>query len=334
MEKYKVTFIIPLYNAEKYIKQCIESLVRQTLENKEIIIVNDGSTDSSIEQVQYYLNKYEYIRVINQMNEGPSIARNRAMKQAKGKYLQFIDADDFVNDLNYAMHFYTLCEKYNLDIIRGQYILVNENLEKIRMSGALKPSEQSTVMYSRSYFNKCIENHVYEVVPVLGFYKKSFLEKNNLSFVPNVTMEDHEFTLKCLTKDKDCRLMEISKPFYMYRKHTGSITTTYKEKNIKDILTNIKSMKEYVESNNFNDELKICCNQAVSALFYQATSIYGRMKEREKKQVRPLFKKEIIKYSIDYAYNNHHKAKFLVCYYLWPVLDVVYSIKNFLNKRI
>lgn len=332
MGEYKVTFIIPLYNAEKYIKECIESLIRQTLENKEIIIVNDGSTDSSLEVIQYYLNKYEYIRVINQKNEGPSVARNMAMKAAKGKYIQFIDADDFVNDSNYAMHFYILCEKYNLDIIRGQYKLINENLDLIRISDSLKTSKQEVVMHSRDYFNKCIENQIYEVVPVLGFYRKSFLEKNNLNFVPNVTMEDHEFTLKCLTKDKDCRLMEVTEPFYMYRKHKDSITTTYKQKNINDILFNMKSMKEYIDCNNFSDALKINCNKAVSALFYQATSIYGRMADRDRKQVRPLFEKAIIKYSVKYAYNSHQKIKFLVCYFLWPAMDIVYSFKRLIKK--
>ena len=91
----KVSIIIPVYNAEKYLKQCLESLVRQTEQNMEIICVDDGSTDHSFDILKDYSTKYEYISVLSQSNMGAAAARNKGIQQAKGEYLLFLDADDF-----------------------------------------------------------------------------------------------------------------------------------------------------------------------------------------------------------------------------------------------
>lgn len=93
----KVSVIIPVYNAEKYIAQCLQSVIDQTLQEIEIIIVNDGSIDNSLQIVKDFQNKDKRIKIIDQENRGAGNARNTGMSEAKGKYLSLLDVDDFLN---------------------------------------------------------------------------------------------------------------------------------------------------------------------------------------------------------------------------------------------
>ena len=95
MEKIKISVIIPIYNVEKYIRECIESILNQTFRNIEVIAVNDGSKDNSIKIVEEYLSDRR-LKIINKENGGAPSARNIGMKTARGKYVYFIDSDDFI----------------------------------------------------------------------------------------------------------------------------------------------------------------------------------------------------------------------------------------------
>ena len=91
-----VSVIVPVYNAEKYLRKCLDSLINQTLKDIEIILVDDGSIDSSLEICMDYAKNHAGIKVLTQKNQGPSVARNNALKIACGKYIGFVDSDDFV----------------------------------------------------------------------------------------------------------------------------------------------------------------------------------------------------------------------------------------------
>ena len=92
----KYSFIVPVYNTKKYLKKCLDSLIKQTFKDFEIIIVNDGSTDNSMEIIEKYKNKYSNIKVIEQQNQGLSLARNNGVKKTSGEYILFIDSDDYI----------------------------------------------------------------------------------------------------------------------------------------------------------------------------------------------------------------------------------------------
>ena len=94
----KISVIIPVYNAEKYLDKCLESLENQTLEGIEIVCVNDGSKDNSLEVLNRHAEKDKRIKVINQKNAGVSAARNKGIRTARGKYITFVDADDFIKE--------------------------------------------------------------------------------------------------------------------------------------------------------------------------------------------------------------------------------------------
>lgn len=123
----KYSFIVPVYNTEKYLKKCLDSLVNQTFDNFEIIIVNDGSIDKSSEIIKKYKEKYSNIKSIEQKNQGLSMARNNGVKKASGDYLIFVDSDDYIET--------NLLEEVDKvigdnDILRFQIALIDENSDK------------------------------------------------------------------------------------------------------------------------------------------------------------------------------------------------------------
>lgn len=120
MENCKVSIIVPVYNAGEYLEVCLDSLVSQDMDEIEIIIINDGSTDISRDICQHYAEKYPYVEMVDKANEGVSVARNVGLDLAKGKYITFVDADDYV-EKNYCSAFYNVAEKNNCDIVICDY---------------------------------------------------------------------------------------------------------------------------------------------------------------------------------------------------------------------
>ena len=112
----KVSVVMPVYNAEKYLAKSIESMLSQTLKEIELILVNDGSKDNSLKICEEYKNKDNRVTVINKKNEGACISRNTGIEKAKGKYIQLVDADDYIEN-NMLEEQYNLAEKTNAEVV-------------------------------------------------------------------------------------------------------------------------------------------------------------------------------------------------------------------------
>ena len=121
----KVSIIVPVYNVEKYLKRCLESLVNQTLKDIEIICVNDGSTDGSLAILNEYVRNDDRIVVINQENSGQSVARNRGIDVAKGEYIGFVDSDDWVCE-DYFERLHNSAIQNNAEIAVGGIIRLHK----------------------------------------------------------------------------------------------------------------------------------------------------------------------------------------------------------------
>ncbi|MEI3161840.1 MAG: glycosyltransferase [Lachnospirales bacterium] len=116
MNNCLISIIVPVYNAEKYICQCMDSLVNQTLESIEIIAIDDGSTDNSLNILEKYKNNDSRVKIICQKNSGASVARNKGLEMAQGDYIFFLDADDYIDNSAFSA-MYENAIKYNVDII-------------------------------------------------------------------------------------------------------------------------------------------------------------------------------------------------------------------------
>lgn len=255
----KVSIIIPVYNAEKYLSECINSIIYQSYNNLEIILVNDGSTDNSIYICRQYANKDNRIIVIDSDNYGVSYARNIGIERATGKYIVFIDSDDMI-EKDYIGILVTEMEEKNLDMVVCGYKDINI-VSNVKKNMVIKNDNRRllTGFFSKDYY--IIRNFLNG--PCFKLYRLEFIKKNKIKFPDNVQMaEDQMFNYKYYLYVKKYRF--INKPLYLYI-HRENISLT-KIKNYDTFLCdllNFKLKKEYLEQMNIKERKKILSEWAV-----------------------------------------------------------------------
>jgi len=186
MSKPAISVIIPVYNAQDGIKRCVDSLLNQSFKNLEIILLNDGSKDNSLNILKEYELKYSFVRVIDKQNEGVAVTRNKGILLAEGEYIMFMDNDDFV-DSDYIETFYQAIHEKNLDLVIGGYKRVNQD-NQIIFSQDIQQSEWSKYII---------------MAPWAKVYRTEFLKTNNLEFFDYGIGEDIIFNLAAYkTTDK------------------------------------------------------------------------------------------------------------------------------------
>ena len=196
-----VSVIVPVYNSEKYLRQCIESTINQSYKNIEVILINDGSTDNSGEMCDAYALSDNRIRVIHTKNNGPAAARNIGIKNSKGSFIFFIDADDFIenNALNLLIENYNQCRA---DIIIGDFKKIKNGNSIARYNSIFSSSKlltkQDIIDYTRCYLKK--PNRFLLFAYCWGkLFKSSIILKNNIYFNTDMrTSEDGAFNFDYL----------------------------------------------------------------------------------------------------------------------------------------
>ena len=240
MSQSKISIIVPVYNVEKYLERCIKSLTSQTLDDIEIILVDDSSTDSSLDICNKLADEDSRIKVLHKVNEGAGLARNAALEVATGKYIGFVDSDDFV-DSDMFKTLYEKAEKYNSDLVMSGVVFVDGNvfsqdgdrvckiyfdedthfnsvdeLKKLKMGiiGAL-PDDADDSKYGMSIWK--------------NLFKHEIIKNNNLKFQSEREMlsEDALFMvdyISCINKATG-----IKEAFYNYCRNEDSISKSYKK---------------------------------------------------------------------------------------------------------
>lgn len=229
----QLSIILPVYNVEQYICSCLESVFRQGLDEHifEIIIVNDGTQDRSMEVIADIITKHSNIKVVIQKNHGLSVARNIGMENASGRYVLFIDSDDLLVDntlpmmLSYAINMAA-------DMVVGDYLKLSDEEIGGRNQSKMLPRKDQEIVFSgkgTDYYSHCYDQWAY-AWRVL--FKREFLVKNKIAFIPDIVWEDIPYMVECLLNAE--KLIKVSLPFYIYRQHRGSIGNALNTKNIID----------------------------------------------------------------------------------------------------
>lgn len=323
----KVSVIVPVYNAEMYLTQCLDSLVNQTIDSKEIIIVNDGSTDNSLEIALKYEREYDFVKVINKKNGGGSSAQNVGIKNAGGEYILYVDSDDFI-DLDSLEYLYDTAYHWNLDIVKGKYYVYYEDSKSIsRKSEKQKIPSENKVISGDIYLKEAIDAGCYEVVSCINLYRRSYLLENNLLFPEGICYDDHENTLRCLIEFKN-RIMQTDRLFYYYRQRSGSMTKSPDIRKAFDIVCVIDLMLKFIKSSNLDKETHSYALKAVSSTFYQLTCLCGRLKFKELYKVRRALSKDIIQVVKTYSINRYVKIKNNLFIYLPILIYFYYKLKR------
>ena len=228
--EYKVSVVVPIYNVEKYLKECLDSLVAQHFEGLQVIMVDDGSTDDSPSIATNYSDKYgNFTLIVKDSNTGLSAARNVGLSFASGKYVLFLDSDDYLNK-NAIQRLYDISEKNELDVLKFNYIC------NISERGDILPDKIAPVENSEIQEGNCFLSQV-SIDPscCLIFINRGVITHENLSFLEGVIHEDHLFFTELMLVSK--RVMFRDFPLYFRRIRSGSIM----QKN-----DSVKSWKSYI----------------------------------------------------------------------------------------
>lgn len=222
----KISVIIPVYNSELYISECIESLINQSLKECEFIFVNDGSKDKSPQIIEKYAQQDSRIILINQENKGISIARNTGLDVAKGEYIGFMDNDDFVkHDMFETL--YTNAKKDDLDIVISKTILGRDGKHIIKE--AIFPVDK---IYNQDFIQSKVMINLLKVEDLFAvwnkIYKKSLIDENKICFPKNrIIEEDNMFNLQAFNLASKVRFIDYSG--YYFRENTVSESRSFIE---------------------------------------------------------------------------------------------------------
>ncbi len=246
----KVSVIIPVYNVEPYLRQCLDSVLDQTLKDIEIICVNDGSTDNSLQILKEYAVKDKRIKIIDQKNQGPSCSRNNALKIATGKYIQFLDSDDYLRK-DALLLLFNKAERTQADVVHFEGLAHYLDTNEIKEVPAL----------TISYVSDC--NHVYTEAEIKGFllsvtisaclffYRTSFIKENNLTFPAGLCFEDNYFVHKMF--NKTTRYAILKEKLYYRTKHKEQITNNW-DKLFGDYIKIVKLIIDFYLSGEVSDK--------------------------------------------------------------------------------
>lgn len=221
----KISVVVPVYNVEKYLKECIDSIINQTLEDIEIICVNDGSTDSSLEILNDYAKKDSRIIVINKSNSGYGHTMNMGLNAASGEYIGIIESDDFA-DKNMFEDLYKLAKEYDADIVKGDwynYWSKNKFARKNNRISSAKTLKLTNSKQDKSLLR--INPSVWSAI-----YKKEFLNKYNIRFLetPGASYQDLAFSFKIFALAE--RVILTDKAYLYYRQDNMNSSVKSKTK--------------------------------------------------------------------------------------------------------
>lgn len=278
----KVSIIIPIYNSEKYIERCLESCFKQSLNDIEIICVNNGSKDNSYN----ILKKYEdHITLLNLSKPSIGNARNEGLKYANGEYIFFLDSDDYLkNDSIEKM--YNYAKRNKLDMVITDYYIENNNQKSYVNTFSFNIIEHDYILNNLERFNYGPSK----------LFKKSLITNNNIEFPIDVKYEDVPFVLNCLVKAN--KIGKINEALFFYLVHDNSETTT-------------RDIKMFDIFKIINHSQKICDKNYLENLFVKIITNYNiQQRYQENRNLRIKF----INTSFDYLnqnYNNWKKCKYL-----------------------
>lgn len=254
-----VSVIVPAYNAEKYISECLDSLLAQSLKTIEIVIVDDGSTDKTREIVLEYQKKNSCIKLLQQARQGAGAARNRGMDYAEGKYIVFLDADDFF-EIDFLKTVYTVAEENNVQIVLYDYYQYNNlNGEKIEMR---TPNHPIGVVSSKELAERLFQ--VGRMTPWNKFFLKSFLVENNLQFQNIKKSNDVFFSVCSLSMAQ--RILFLDRCFVYYRvENPDSLQGNVNDNTECGIISRLAAKQELEKRGLYEGEIKEafynCCKE-------------------------------------------------------------------------
>ena len=246
MEDYGlISVIIPVYNAEKYLKKCIDSVLMQTYKNYEVLLVDDGSKDSSPSICDDYALQHTYVKVFHKENGGASTARNRGIKEAKGKYIFFLDSDDWIREDTFEKLVVT-AHKEEADLVFCEAQAIDEE-KNIELNGNYEYKSKYETGNPYKIMENMMKNKEFHIAIWMLLIDKSIFDNNNLLFKEGIIYEDMiiSYQFYCLAK----RAAHVNEKLYFRRHRADSVMTSKRtEKNLNSAATVYREVSAFMKS--------------------------------------------------------------------------------------
>ena len=321
----KVSIIVPVYNVERYIKKCLDSLVCQTLNNIEIIVVNDGSPDNSELIINEYAQKYSNIRYFKKENGGVGSARNFGLSKAIGKYILFVDSDDYID--------ITMAEKmYNSAVINNSDMVICNINDLNEKTGNIVRYFNNTVGVTNVYDNKALMLN--RPAPWNKLYRKELFDDPEFRYVSNKWYEDLRLTTKLYLKCKTISFVEENLYYYLIRENSimnnKNISRNY------EIIEAFEDIINYFKKNNFYQKFYEELNFLGIEHIYIAAAvrvITNSDSKEAKKNVAPLYDYFNHNFSLNNKYiyllsKNKRVIYFLLKHRMYSLVKFIFRMKG------
>lgn len=269
MNEIDISVIIPVYNMENYLNECLNSILKQNFHSYEIICVDDASVDQSRKILLDFEKKYNRIKVITHAkNRGLSIARNTGMSYASGKYIWFVDSDDFIAFDSFKELYY-IAEKNKVDIVYFDMFRLYEREDYRNIDDKEEAFlEVEEVCSGKELFCQFVKKETIKASAWRQFIKRDFLEKKKIKFYDDILHEDELFYFFCAMNAE--RVINVNKKYYVYRQREGSIMSTKNCKRYESLFVILVQILTYWNSHDFNEKE----NKAIGIYFYNLFSTF------------------------------------------------------------
>ncbi|MBP3463610.1 MAG: glycosyltransferase [Clostridia bacterium] len=291
----KFSIIVPVYNVEKYLSKCLDSVINQTNQDFEVIVVNDGSPDNSQKIIYEYVEKYpDKIKGFIKENGGLSDARNYGIARASGEYIIFLDSDDYIDEHLLEKLDEKIKEDSNLDIIGYNLVDVNENLEILNITKKGKSNiltGEEAMSFLVSEVKVCFD-------PACGYaYRLNYWKDNKFEFKKGIYHEDFALIPLIILKAKKVCFTDFDGYFYLQTQNSITRNTSIEKekKSMKDHLCGYDFLVSEVEKITFKDEYskKLFMSYISNALIFRLESIHDELKQDYRKELK---KRNVMKY--------------------------------------
>ncbi len=298
----KVSVIVPVYNSEKFLHKCLDSLVNQTIKEIEIILIDDGSTDSSLDIIKTYSQRYPTkIKYESKTNGGQGIARNLGIDLSSAEYIGFLDSDDYV-DINMFEKMYNIAESKNADYVECDYKYLNE----------IEDDQQVLTKYCKIKKRKNKRALFFDplVSPWNKIYRADIIKRNSITFTEGHIYEDTAFYLKAIPFIQ--KIEYINDEFVRHLFWPTSTMNINREKKISDIFRVLEDAIDFYRTNNiindYYDELEYFCTKIL--LFSSLGRIVKIKDDRIREQISSETLNFLSKYFPTYKTNVYLKKSF------------------------
>lgn len=296
------SIVIPVYNVEKYLNECVDSVLCQSFSDYELILVDDGSTDKSGEICdEYAKNHPEKVCALHKPNGGLSDARNVGTAAAKGKYITYIDSDDYLTSPDFLKDLYENLSQTEADIVLYKFSKFYDETKKLDECTFDLPVSNGE--NSDEYLLNLVKNDAYYGMAWIKAFKSSIVKENGVTFEKGLLGEDMDWYFSLILNVKT--VSSINKSYIAYRQRAGSITKSLKLKNLTDFIYILEKWSKIIENAEISETKKLALNGALAKYYSNLLVTYARLTDGEKKKYKKRIKD--LSYLLNFSLSDRPK---------------------------